>query len=150
MCPLEPEFLGWIRVQIYARWIVYGVPPTATEIAGAIGREAREVQEAFLALADHRAIVLARDGRSLRMAHPLSAVETPYRVACGSRSYWANCAWDALGIAVILGRDTECVARCGDCDTSIDLSVRKGDVGDNGVVHFAVPPRDFWKDIAYT
>jgi hypothetical protein len=32
------------------------------------------------------------------MLNPFSAVETPHRVEAGGRSWFANCAWDALGI----------------------------------------------------
>ena len=30
---------------------------------------------------------------NVRMAHPLSAVPTPFGVASQGRRYWANCAW---------------------------------------------------------
>jgi Alkylmercury lyase len=86
------------------------------------------------------------------MTHPFSAVPTPYRVQCGSgsTSYWANCAWDAFGIAAILGRDTECICRCPDCHQRMDLSVKRGSVDRDGIVHFVVPPRRFWDNVAYT
>jgi hypothetical protein len=144
------EFASQVRMQIYVRWIEDGAPPAAGEVAQALRRGVAEVEDAFVALAEARAIVLAPGARSVWMAHPLSAIPTAYRVAFGDRSCWANCAWDALGVAAMLGQDTECIARCADCDERIDLSVRGGKVGDEAVVHFAVPPRDFWKDIGHT
>jgi hypothetical protein len=50
----------------------------------------------------------------------------------------------------MLGRDTQCIARCPDCAEPVDLSVSRGAVSDNGLVHFAVPPRRFWENIGYT
>jgi hypothetical protein len=80
------------------------------------------------------------------MAHPFSAISTPYQVTCGPYSFWATCAWDALGIAGMLGQDTDCEPLCADCDESLNLSLRHGKVCDDA----AVPTRDFWKDIGYT
>ncbi len=85
------------------------------------------------------------------MAHPFSAVETPYAVEAGGVSYWANCAWDALGIAAVIEKDTRAVARCPDCGEEVDLSVRGGRVADaSAVIHFAVRPLHFWDNIGYT
>ncbi len=95
-------------------------------------------------------IVLAPGTRSIWMAHPFSAVPTPYRVHSGGVSYWANCAWDALGIAAILERDTHCECRCPDCNQRMDLSVSRGAGVGSGVVHFGVPARRFWDNVAYT
>ena len=81
----------------------------------------------------------------IAMAHPFSGVPTAFAVRSGGISYWANCAWDALGIAAILGQDTE--SRTGE----IDLSVRDGQpVSTSGVVLLLVPAKRFWDDIAYT
>lgn len=101
-------------------------------------------------MADARMIALAPGTRSIWMAHPFSAAPTPYRVHSGGVSHWANCAWDALGIAVVLDRDTECMARCPDCNATIDLSVRGGSPVGDGVVHFVTPPRRFWENVAFT
>ena len=38
------------------------------------------------------------------MAMPFSALPTAFRVVVGERSVWANCAWDAFGIAAALER----------------------------------------------
>jgi hypothetical protein len=71
-------------------------------------------------------------------------------VVSGGTSYSANCAWDAYGIAAMIDRDTQCVARCPDCGDRMDLSVKRGAVGTKGMVHFVVPPRRFWDNVAFT
>jgi hypothetical protein len=144
------ELRDLTRVQIYKHFIETGNAPTTTDIAGALGRDATEVEQGIVELAAARNIALAPGSRSIWMAHPFSAVPTLYRVLSGSTSYWANCAWDALGIAAILGRDTQCGAPCPDCGQSMDLSVKRGSVGVTGLVHFVVPPRRFWDNIAFT
>ena len=139
------------RVQIYKHFIDSGSAPTTAEIAVALNHDAGDVERAIVDLADAHTIVLAPGSRSIWMAHPFSAVPTLYPVVSGGTSYWANCAWDAFGIAAMLGRDTQCVARCPECSQRMDLSVKRGAVSVvTGLVHFVVPPRHFWDNVAFT
>lgn len=55
-----------------------------------------------------------------------------------------------LGIAAILAHDTRAECRCPDCNQRMDLSVKRGGGKATGVVHFLVPPRRFWENIAFT
>ena len=121
----DPSLLDSVRVHIYRHFVDTG-------------------------RADAHVIVLTPGTRSIWMAHPFSAVPTPYSVQCGGTSYWANCAWDALGIAAILGRDAECVCRCPDCNQRMDLSVKRGGVNRDGIVHLVVPPRRFWENVTHS
>jgi hypothetical protein len=139
-----------VRIRIYQHFIETGRAPGTEEIARAQARDATEIEGALVALSDAHTIVLAPGTRSIWMTHPFSAVPTPYRVHGGGISYWANCAWDALGIAAILQLDTECLCRCPGCNQRIDLSVKGGGVSRNGIVHFVVPPRQFWDNVAFT
>jgi hypothetical protein len=139
-----------VRLRIYRHFIESGRAPRAEDIARALKRDVAEIEDTFVALADAHAIVLAPGTRSIWMAHPFSAVPTPYAVQSSGVSYWANCAWDALGIAAMLQRDTECLCRCPDCNWRIDLSVKRGRVIDDCIVNFVEPPRRFWDNMAYT
>jgi hypothetical protein len=85
------------------------------------------------------------------MAHPLSAVATPFLVHVGGRSYWPNCAWDALGVAAMVGGSARIEARCGDCAAPLDFEVVDGRLRSGPFrLHFAVPARRWWEDIAFT
>ena len=139
-----------VRIYIYRQFIETGHAIGAGDIARALNCHAAEIEQALVDLADAHTIVLAPGTRSIWMAHPFSAVPTPYTVHRGGISYWANCAWDALGIAAMLQRDTECLCQCPDCNQRIDLSVNDGRVSSDAVVHFVVPPRRFWDNVAYT
>jgi hypothetical protein len=144
------ELRDLTRVQIYKYFIETGRAPTTAEIAVALNHTAADVERTIADLADAHTIVLAPGSPSIWMAHPFSAVPTLYPVVSGGTSYWANCAWDAYGIAAMIGRDTRCVVRCPDCGQQMDLSVRRGAVGTTGMVHFVVPPRQFWDNVAFT
>ena len=135
---------------IYRHFMETGNAPSMAQVAAALHLKSAEIEGAWLELADARVTTFTPGTRSIWMAHPFSAEPTPYRVKSGRKSYWANCAWDALGIAAMLGRDTQCVGRCPDCDRNISLSVKKQAVSKTGVIHFVVPPRQFWQNIAFT
>jgi hypothetical protein len=96
-CPVTVEWLvmanpatelrDLTRVQIYNHFIETGRAPTTADIAGALGRDATEVDRAIADLADAHTIVLAPGSRSIWMAHPFSAVPTLYPVVSGVTSY---------------------------------------------------------------
>ncbi len=109
------------------------------------------VVTALRRLQDLHALALAPASDEILMAFPFSAVPTPYIVRTSARSLWANCAWDALAIPSMLGADAAVHARCADCGESIVLTFTAGRLdAAPGVVHFGVPPRDFWKNVGYT
>ena len=143
--------LETLRLAIYRHLLATGGAPSNGELARAAGCGATEVERGLRALAEEHAIVLMPGSLAIAMAHPFSAIPTAYRVHSAGVSYWANCAWDALGIAAIVGRDTESQARCGDCEEQVDLSVRDGaPAATSGVIHLLVPARRFWDDIGFT
>ena len=88
---------------------------------------------------------------AIRIANPFSAVPTPYTVTAGERSWWANCAWDAFGIAVALGIDARISARYPGNAGTVDLEIADGKVdGKGNLVYFALPFRQWYDDLVYT
>jgi hypothetical protein len=85
------------------------------------------------------------------MAHPFSAIPTPYPVKTGNLTYYANCAWDALGIPALLRVDSITETVCVDCQDSLTIGIT-GDnlIGSDYVIHFSVPPRHFYDDVGFT
>jgi hypothetical protein len=102
-------------------------------------------------LAAARVLVLHPETRRIWMAMPFSAVPTAFTVRSGRRHWWACCAWDALGISAMLRIPVDITTDCPDCGNppvirTNGLTLLDGE----GVVHFAVPPPDWWNDIGYT
>ena len=139
-----------VRLFVYRHIVDTTLTPDAQTIARDTGIAPPEVAAALRRLADAHALVLAPASLSIWMAHPFSSVPTPYPVRMQGRTYWANCAWDALGVASMLGADADTRTRCADCGSEMRISVRAGRVEGGGVVHFVVPPRRFWENVAYT
>ena len=139
-----------VRLFVYRHFIDTSRAPDLPAIARQLGAGENEIADALRRLADRHAIVLAPASLTIWMAHPFSAVPTPYPVDAGGRTYWANCAWDAAGILSLLGADGETHTLCADCGQPVRFGVQDGAILGDGVVHYAVPPRRFWENIAYT
>ena len=141
-----------IRNHIYAAFVEAGRAQTTAETAAALGLAEGEVATAYTRLQDAHALVLDPGTTELRMLNPFSVVETPHRVEAGGRSWFANCAWDALGIPGALHTDGVVGSECADCGERLELEVRGGELvrGSELLVHFVVPARHWWDDIAFT
>jgi hypothetical protein len=141
-----------IRNHLYASFVRAGAPQGPEEAAAALGLGTGEVEEAFRRLHDAHALVLEPDSARIRMLNPFSAVPTPHRVEAAGRTWFANCAWDALGIPAALHEDGLVDSACPDCGEPIHLEVRDGELVDGGdlLVHFVVPARRWWDDIVFT
>jgi hypothetical protein len=140
-----------VRLQVYDHIIAHEEPPSADQVAASVGCSAEDVRAAYRRLAKAHVLVLEPDGGAIRMAMPFSGVPTRFRVSAGGGSWWANCAWDALGIAVVLRKDASIEATCGDCDEPIALAVEAGQLkGGSELIHFAVPAAFWWDDIVFT
>ncbi len=113
---------------------------TVAEAAAALDVATEDEEAAYRRLEQAHVIVLAPGTTNVWMAAPLSAVPTPFRVVTGTRSYWGNCVWDALGIPAMLGADARVETWCADCGQRIELVVEDEALRPaEGVAHFSVP-----------
>lgn len=121
------------------------------DIAHQLAQPILHVEDALRRLAAAKVIALAPGSLHIWMAHPFSALPTAYPVRTADQVYWANCAWDALGIPALLGVDSETTTHCPASGTPLSMQVKGGEAYSTaGVIHFAVPPRRFWDDIGFT
>jgi hypothetical protein len=146
------RFQNEVRVYVYEHFVSQCRAPTIAEVADALAVSTECVHVAFESLADRHVLVLHPDTREVWMAMPFSAVHTSFRVLVGDSAWWANCAWDALGIPAMLRRDAQIEAQCANSGISLNIDVRAGALSADatGVIHFAVPAASWWDDIGYT
>jgi hypothetical protein len=137
-----------VRAAVFRLFIAGVDGPTRDDLAEETGLEADEVARSLLRLADEHRLTLSTARDRVVMAHPFSGVSTDYRSRIGTRTWWANCGWDAFAILALLG-DGEVVAKSGDEIESV-WTVADGVVTPSGLVHFVVPASQFWDDIALT
>jgi hypothetical protein len=96
-------------------------------------------------------LVLDVDGESIRMAPPFSGVETQHRVRANGRNYYANCAWDSLGIIAALQKPGEVHSRCEQSGELFHLKVGlAGPEPSEWLFHCLVPAAHWWDDIVFT
>ena len=147
--PLTP--VDWkLRAELYHQFIQGAGPPSHSSLGAALGLDEAEVRDRLSVAAAHHLITLKGDAGFVWMAHPFSAVPTAFPVETLLGLFWANCAWDMLGIPAVLGVDGSTRTRCAESGQEMELGVFGGDVWGEGCVHFLVPPRDSWNDIGYT
>jgi len=148
----EPRERDWaVRGEIYRSFAEELRAPGSDEIASALALEAWEVLEALARLEAAHEIALLPDRSGVWMANPFSAVPTDFPVRTPRGTVWANCAWDALGVPAILGIDGWTEAHCANSGEALAFGVESGRrVGDDGIIHLVVPPRNAWDDIGFT
>jgi hypothetical protein len=88
----------------------------------------------------------------LWMMGPFAAGETQYSVRAGTRRWFANCAWDMLGVAHLVGAPVDIETQCTDCGAPIALHLEPDaeSVGTDLLVHFLLPARRWYNDIGFT
>ena len=142
-----------LRVFVYDTLLGTGRPPTATEIAARFRATPDDARQMLLATRIGKTLLVHPNTGEIWMAGPFSAAPTSYRVTGATVSWWANCAWDMLGIPVIAAEPVVVEATCTDCGTPMRMAVdpRTGPAaGTEGIVHFLVPARRWYEDIGFT
>ncbi len=146
---MEPEVR--VKLAVYGHFAASGRRPSVADVAARAGLGAPQVREVFARLRAQRVLVLEADGESIRMAPPFSGVPTQHRVESAGVSYFANCAWDALGIPAALRRAAIVRSRCGQSLEPLELAVSdRGPEPSDWVFHCAVPAARWWDDIVFT
>lgn len=141
-----------VKLNIYATLAQTTQPPTTFEVAKALQVPLADVTAAFERLHQKRLLVPEPgDPSRIRMAPPFSGTPTPFRVWVGDKAYYANCAWDALGILAALHQDGVVEAADAHTQEAMRLEVHGGQpLPEPCVIHFAVPAARWWEDIIYT
>ncbi len=143
-----------IRVFIYTFFVEKERPPSSSEAATHFKTGEDEARLAYRRLHDAHMIFLEPGMDDIRMAHPLSAIATDYRVHINGKRLWANCAWDSQGIPAMLQADATIEATLRPSGESVSYAVEGGDLraggAEAGVVHFALPFARWYDDLVDT
>jgi hypothetical protein len=139
-----------VRFAIYQSF-ADGVKPTSAILAPKVRLPQKDVYESFTRLKTEKVVVLDPHTKEIEVAMPFSVSPTPFRVLAGEHTYFACSAWDAFGIANMIGGDAVLATTCPDCDGPIVHRVEQKQLVDaHGVAHFAVPASQWWANITYT
>lgn len=140
-----------VKLAVYGHFADTGSAPTPEQVAKAARTDVDFVRAAYHILADQRVLVLEDDGATIRMASPFSGVATQHVVESEGVSYFANCAWDALGIPAALQQESVVRSRCEQTGEPLELRVGlDGPEPCDWVFHCQVPAARWWDDIVFT
>jgi hypothetical protein len=144
-----------VKLAVYGYFAETGRRPSPDAIGDRVGITIPDVLDAYRHLRAQRVLVLEADGASIRMAPPFSGVATQHVVVAGGVLYFANCAWDALGIPAALRQPATVHSRCEQSMEPLHLTV--GTLGPEDpeasagwLFHCAVPAVHWWDDIVFT
>jgi hypothetical protein len=140
-----------IKLAVYRHFAETGSAPAPDEVARRAATDTASVIEAYARLRAQRVLVVEEDGVTIRMAPPFSGVPTPHIVTSAGLSYYANCAWDALGIPAALRREGTVRSRCE--QSREPLTLRVGCFGPEASTWLflsLVPAARWWDDIVFT
>ena len=140
-----------VKLAVYGHFVETGKRPGPDDVAARVHSDAGSVVDAYRRLREQRVLFLEGDGSSIRMAPPFSGVPTQHVVEAGGVRYFANCAWDALGVPAALNGPAAVRSRCEQSGEPLHL-----DVGPDGpppcdwLFHSLVPAANWWDDIVFT
>ena len=145
------DFDSNLRVQLFGEFVRTGRAPSVVRLAEIMSAPVDEIRASMERLASARVISLQPESRELLFAAPLSAVPTPFLVRAGGLPMFGSCIWDALGIIAMLQQDGAVETSCPCCGEAMTLDVRAGrPASSHGVIHFAIPAKHWWDNIAFT
>jgi hypothetical protein len=147
----DTEFDLKVKLAIYQHFAATGRRPSPEDVVGHVGLDVAAVLDAYRRLRGQRVLVLEADGASIRMAPPFSGVPTEHVVSARGIEYFANCAWDALGVPAALHEPATIHSRCAQSGEPLQLSVGlQGPEPSSWLFHCLVPAAKWWDDIVFT
>ena len=148
---MNGDIAARIRIFAYDHLVERGIPPTIAEIAGHLSLADEDARERVASLKIGKTILVHPSTGEIWMAGPFSALPTQYRVTGSRTSWWANCAWDMLGIPMIAAESVRIETHCTDCGDPWTLTATThSPPAQEGVVHFLLPARKWYEDIGFT
>jgi hypothetical protein len=145
------SLLWQVRAFVYNHFADTTLPPSVEDTARHFNIEIQELSALYRELHNRHAFFLEPETLTIRMANPFSGIPTEYRVQANGKTYYANCAWDMLGIPATLHSDAISEAICTESNDWIQLEVRDGQILANDLlVHFPLPFSRWYDDLLFT
>jgi hypothetical protein len=150
LADLQPR----VRLFIFEHFLEHGVAPVLEQVMTEFSLSRGNAEEVLTDLEAARHIALVKGTARILMAWPFAAVATPFRTTVRGRTYFANCAWDAIAFHAMLGDDIRVDSFCHHCAMPIEIEMHDGQTTRvdplETLVYFARPPMEWWEDITTT
>ena len=153
------------RAFVYNHFADTTHPPSVEDTVQHFNISSEEAGELYKELHNRHSLFLEPGTLTIRMANPFSGICTDFKVHANGKTYFANCAWDMLGIPAALHCDAVIDAVFTESNESIQLEVKDGKVinyaqggvlgGEDGgssslLIHFPLPFTRWYDDLVFT
>ena len=157
---MNEPLLWQIRQYVYHYFAEATHPPDVIDTADLFGMPVEEAGEYYVELNNRHQFFLEPETLNVQMAWPFSAIPTDFKVQANGKTYYANCAWDMLGIPAALHTDAVIEAKFTESNELVKLEVKNGKVmisrseakwtNDDLLVHFFLPFDRWYDDLVFT
>src|SRR5688500_3374573 len=140
-----------VRAFVYQYFADTARAPGVEETARHFNIRNEEAGQIYTDLNNRHAFFLEPGTLNIRMANPFSGIPTDFKVHANGKTYFANCAWDMLGIPSALHCDAVIDAVFTESDEAVQLEIKNGEVSnDEWLVHFPIPFARWYDDLVFT
>jgi len=148
---MNDSLLWQVRHFVYNHFADTTHPPNVDETAAHFNISTEEAGEYYRELDNRHALFLDPGTLNIRMAWPFSAIPTDFKVHANGKTYYANCAWDMLGIPALLKCDTVMDAKFTESNEPVQLEVKDGKITNSELlIHFPVAFSHWYDDLVFT
>lgn len=146
------ETLLWqIRHFVYQQFADTTLSRSVDVTAAHFSISTEEATEYYKELHNRHAFFIELETLTVRMANPFSGIPTDFKVLANGKTYYANCAWDMLGVPAALHMDAVIEAKITESNEFVKLEVKDGKVtNDELLVHFPLPFSHWYDDLVFT
>jgi Alkylmercury lyase len=129
---IDNDSLLWqVRHFVYNHFADKTIPPSIEDTARHFNISTEEASEYYKELNSRHAFFLEPETLTIRMANPFSGIPTDFKVHADSKTYYANCAWDMLGIPATLHCDAIIEAKFTESNETVQLEAKDGQININ-------------------
>jgi hypothetical protein len=152
----DEDTLWQIRHFVYSHFADTTLPPNVDDTSAHFNITTEEAGEFYKELHNRHALFLEPNTLAIRMANPFSGIPTDFQVRANGKTYFANCAWDMLGIPAALHTDAVIDAVCTESNESMQLEIKNGELNQSPntnhqlLVHFPLPFARWYDDLVFT
>ncbi|HAV77616.1 MAG TPA: hypothetical protein DCX53_09725 [Anaerolineae bacterium] len=150
---MNDSLLWQIRHFVYKHFADTTHPPSVDITAAHFNISSEEASEYYKELHNRHAFFLDLESTTVRMANPFSGIPTDFSVHANGKTYYANCAWDMLGIPAALHTDAVIEAICTESNETVEIQIQNGNLRFTNydlLVHFPLSFSHWYDDLVFT
>jgi hypothetical protein len=159
---MKEDLIWQVRHFVYQNFANTTQPPSVEETAKHFEITNEEASDLYRELYNRHAFFLDLETLKIRMANPFSGIPTDFKVTVDGKTYFANCAWDMLGIPAALHTDAEIEAVCTESNKIVQIEIKNNKIAQAAVlggedaassdllVHFPLPFARWYDDLVFT